>query len=264
MLAKIQNSFENDEEFSPTDFGSTEKAGAPKEGFKEDKPEFFSVSSQVWETIQSDKDFASEIRKVIDLEVDKRVAQAEAKRLAEIEPVIAQKLIEKEKEGFETGLKKAASELESEKAELRKQIQEVTLILQQQIKNIISEKQRLLEEHQRNWLEAISLVMKKFLVKNAGRIEAGLSHWLETQVSNFSSIEKLKVFIPEAEFRKIKNCDMATDLANFEILKDAKLNEGEFRVESKSGGIFFSAQDEMNKLEDLLTDLGCLEGLESD
>jgi len=264
VLAKIQNSFENDEEFSPTDFGSTEKAATPKEGFKKDKPEFFSVSSQVWETIQSDKDFAAEIRKVIDLEVEKRVAQAEAKRLAEIEPVIAQKLIEKEKEGFEIGLKKAACELENEKTELRKQAQEASLLLQQQVKNIISEKQRLLEEHQRNWIDAISLLMKKFLVKNAGRIEAGLSHWLETQVSNFSSLEKLKVFVPEAEFRKIKNSDIVTDLANFEILKDAKLLEGEFRVESKSGGIFFSAQDEMNKLEDLLADLGCLEENESD
>lgn len=263
VLAKTQNLFNNEDEFIPVEFKSTAKDSKPEPAFTPEKPEFFVLSSKIWQTIQSDKDFAAEIEKVITSEVERRLSKLAAVRLSECEVVIAQRQVQMEQEGFDAGLKRAEVELEKAKSELRAEVDCVKSGLKQQIENLVLEKQRILNEHQGVWLQAFSSLLKKFLVKNAGRIEAGLTTWLETQVSNFSSTEKLKVFIPESEFKKWELWGVAELATQYEISKDNKLKEGEFRIESKSGGLFFSSQHEMEKLDDLLAELGCLEELKS-
>lgn len=259
MLAKTQNLFKTDEEFTPVEFVAKEQTAASRPAFGSEEPEFFVLASKVWEMIQSDKEFAAELDKVIAIEVEKRIVSVEKARLAACEVTIAQRMVEKENEGFEVGLKRAEIEVEKAKAELIKEVEIVKLDLRQQIQNVISEKQRILDEHQRVWLKALSTILKKFLVQNAGRIEAGIHHWLETQVSNFSAVEKLNIFVPEAEYLRLEKMAFSKNFSEFEILKDSKLNSGEFRIESKSGGVFFSAEQEMKKLDDLLVEMGCLE-----
>ncbi len=297
-MAKIQNLFNLEDEFTPTQFSLGEIKSKPlvtasikaegedpflfpthssKESNsfekrlvftkeQEKKANFFILPSHLWSTLQSDESFAAEIRKVIDREVEQRIekqsSEAIAKRLAEAELVITSKTAEKEKEGYEAGLLESKTKSNADRTEFLRDAEELKKDLQQCIQNVIQEKQKLLDQHQRVWIDALSILMKKFLIKNAGQVEVGIQNWLQTQVTNFSAIEKLKLFIPESQFERMEKMGISPLATEFDLMKDKNLNNGEFRVEAKSGGLFFSSQQEMKKLEDLLAGLNDVEKLE--
>lgn len=296
MLAKTQNLFSENTEFVPVQFEvSTVKVEepaleSPQEGAQETfqlsqysdgiqstesnqkvfsesqatKPDFFVLPSNIWSTLRSDSAFAEEIEKVIVQEVEKRVESAVANRLAEVEPI---HVAQKQKEGFESGYgegkKKADDEYSALKADLISQVELIKSELHGNLQSFLNEKQALLMSHQASWLEALSILMKKFLVKNAGQIEAGIQQWLKTEVSNFKSNEKLKLHIPESQFDRLEKMEIYLSANEFEFVKDISLKSNEFRVETKSGGAFFSAEVEMKKLDDLLRQISGLEESQS-
>lgn len=218
------------------------------------KPDFFELPSSLWASIRSDSAFAEQLEKVIAQEVERRVGSAVANRLAEVEAV---HVAQKQKEGFETGYTEAKKKVEDEysavKAELISQVELAKSELHENLKTFLNQKHELLINHQATWLDALSTLMKKFLVKNAGQIEAGIEQWLQNEISNFKSNEKLKLYIPESQFDRLEKMEIALSANEFEFIKDINLKSNEFKVETKSGGAFFSASDEMKKLEELLT-----------
>jgi flagellar biosynthesis/type III secretory pathway protein FliH len=245
----------------------TQSSQAKEKVFSESqttKPDFFVLPSSLWATIKSDSAFAEELEKVIAQEVEKRVASAVANRLAEVEPV---HVAQKQKEGFETGYgegkKKAEDEYSNLKADLISQVELIKSELHGNLQSFLNEKQSLLMSHQASWLDALSILMKKFLVKNAGQIEAGIQQWLKTEVSNFQSNEKLKLHIPESQFERLEKMEIYLSATEFEFVKDVSLKNNEFRVETKSGGAFFSADVEMKKLDDMLRHISGLEDVQS-
>ena len=273
MLAKTQNLSDLEENFIQTQFGKTNPTPPVREEFVSEKdynPDAFSIPADFWSALTADKCVAKEIERIISQEVQKRADQFESKiaevlktRLVELEHTQKTLSEQKEKEGYEAGFQKGLQEgnLKSEtdyqalKIGLAQEVEVLKNEMRNWIQGFIDEKEKLLNVHQQHWIRALSHLLKKFLVKNSGQIEVGIQKWIETQVVNFRSEEKLKVFIPESQFKSISKLEISAVSPELEFIKDLSLKDNEFRIESSSGGIFFSASEQLNQLETMVEDI---------
>ena len=242
--------------FQPNEYSKTEIGSPLLNNRFEEKQEikttdFFTLPSIFWDSFNSDKELAREIEKVVVQEVEKRVRVAVEKSLNEAAPIYR---AERQQEGYEAGKAQAEEEYSQLKEELKNEVKS-------QIDSFITEKQALLQSHQPIWLEAMSVLMKKFIVKNAGQIEAGIQNWLQTQVVNFSSDAKLLLIVPEHQYVRLEKLGFLPLAQEFEFVKDCSLMPGEFQVECSAGGVFFSSEKEMEKLEQMLNGICHLEDL---
>ncbi|MSP19063.1 MAG: hypothetical protein EXR74_05785 [Bdellovibrionales bacterium] len=256
MLPLASLEAEGDLSFQPKQYSKTESSAPLLNNQFEEKQEikktdFFTLPSIFWDSFNSDKELAREIEKVVVQEVEKRVRVTVENRLNEAAPIYR---AERQQEGYEAGKVQAEQEYSQLKEELKNEVKS-------QIDSFISEKQALLQSHQPIWLEAMSVLMKKFIVKNAGQIEAGIQNWLQTQVVNFSSDAKLLLIVPESQYVRLEKLGFLPLAQEFEFVKDCSLKPGEFKVECSAGGVFFSSEKEMEKLEQMLNEICHVEDL---
>lgn len=273
MLAKTQNSYNTEEEFVLTQFESTSNL-APKipEPVKaefskgqEYKPDVFALPPEFWSRLNSDHGVASEIERIIAAEVEKRYQVIESqngevlkRRLNELEETQKVQLEIVKKEAFEKGIQEArikgAQDFENEKQEWIAQVECLKKEMATWSEKLIEEKQQLLGSHQKDWLMAFSKLLKRFLVNHSGQIENGIGQWLETQVAQFKSEEKIKLFVPKEQFERLQKSTVSPVSATFEVLLDPALAANSFRVESQSGGCFFSPEEQISQLEKIISD----------
>lgn len=279
MLAKTQNLYNSQEEFVPVQFETKalEKPipqEEPQSVFAEKqeiKLDIFSLPTDFWSNLTSDKGVAQEIEKIIAQEVESRVKVFELKNAE----VLQEKLVElelqqkdasekKQKEGFEAGFqegtRRAQEEFESQKQKWISECEALKSDMNQWVKGLIEEKHALLTAHEGDWLNGMSVLMKKFLVNQSGQVENGLKLWLETEISHFRSEEKLKILVPPVQFERLKKVGLSDSGEKLEVSPDSSLENNQFKVEAKSGGVFFSPDEQISKLEKLIAD--CLNSKE--
>lgn len=279
MLAKTQNLYNSQEEFVPVQFETKalEKPipqEEPQSVFAEKqeiKLDIFSLPTDFWSNLTSDKGVAQEIEKIIAQEVESRVKVFELKNAE----VLQEKLVElelqqkdasekKQKEGFEAGFqegtRRAQEEFESQKQKWISECEALKSDMNQWVKGLIEEKHALLTAHEGDWLKGMSVLMKKFLVNQSGQVENGLKLWLENEISHFRSEEKLKILVPPVQFERLKKVGLSDSGEKLEVSPDSSLENNQFKVEAKSGGVFFSPDEQISKLEKLIAD--CLNSKE--
>jgi hypothetical protein len=215
-------------------FQSYQFEGAKKEPqIRKEEPKKFELDEKFWQSLYSDPN----IRKQLDFLIQKKVEE----RLSDELVTLKAKTIEEAKK----------QALEEAKKESEAKSQQTLLALETVAKELLEQKNTLLNAHAREWSDALSMLLKKFLVPNRKTSMEAIEEWLMTFLGEFANKGKIKIFLPE-HFLDVKNF---TQTKNIILEEKRDLNEGEILCEVEGGGIFFSTQEELKKLEDKISEL---------
>ena len=196
------------------------------------EPSGFSVHPSLWETLERDPGLRSEL--------DFRIA-IRAKELAE--PIAAEMV-----KSLADGTK--ANAVREAKGEARKQIEEAIGRVNDLCEGILNEKMRLLREHEREWCEALSHVMKRFLQPHRREILAGIEEWVDESLGVYASNHSIRVFVSPEAYSGLESS--AKRGSRWEVLADSALKGSQVRCESAGAGVFFSPTEEWQKLDEML------------
>lgn len=200
-------------------------------------PEQFSLPTSFWDAIQRDPELRAEYE---------RRVESRAKELLEADatPQKQQIFDQARKDGFEQGVQEG-----------RKQLQECQLHLENIAKQVIAEKVELLHQHEGIWVETVGHLMKRFLVPQTKERLANLKKWLEEAIGDLSRQAKIQVALAPSVMSEVKAITMAEETSHWDWVEDRSLNEMEIRVNLLGGGLLFSPQAELAKLEEKLKEV---------
>jgi len=274
VQAKNQILFKENDEFVATQFGMVKRDAeipteevAPKFLETQDyKAKNFALTSDFLNVLYSDKAIAAEIDRIVSTELAQRIFELEEKnkitlqsRLAELEEIQKAEVESKRREGLEQGLRegkiKADLDSKSERERWTVEVEELKEAMKKWTDGFHTEREALLNEHKVYWLELISIVMRKFLVPHSGQIKAGIEDWFNHQLDVFKSEEKIKVLIPPHQFECLQKNRIETNIAGLEFVQEPALKNNEFKVETRSGGVFFSAEEQVQRLGQMIKDM---------
>jgi len=196
----------------------------------------FSVHPSFWDIINNDPDLNREmeqrIEKMVELRVRERTEQA-AKGFRE--RVFEEAHTEGRSQGYldaQGDIKAAADRLEEVCA------------------SILSAKVELMRDHEREWVSALGHVLKRFLVKRQTEIISSIGTWVEDSLGVYAEQHKVKVYLAAGDFKTFSA--LGTSGRHWEFAMDPSLTEGDLRCECAGAGVFFSAEEQLKKLEELV------------
>lgn len=224
---------------------------------KEGKPSGFTLSQDFWAYLVGQPWIKEELEKRIEDGIKAGVQKEIDTRFTDIEAQIRE---EARKSGYADGLKqgnaegRAVGETEFQpiRAEGEKKIFDAITQVGRLGNELLAEKKKILADHERVWCKALKDILVHFQVEKALNISAGVEGWMEERMKEFSTREKLQVFLSSKEFSEIQvNADFLKTVP-WEFMQDDSLSVGQMRVECGDGGLFFSRPEWLGKLDEWL------------
>lgn len=190
----------------------------------------FGLPETFWEWVKHDPEVSHQMQVHIDAQVEAEIA----KRSHIAFEAARQK---GEAEGVRLGREEAKREVD---AQLTHLTEVVTAILK--------EKQKILFDHEDIWIAALGHLLKRFLVSGRELALAEIDKWLKEGLVNFEKTGKIRLHLSENDHRKLESILHQLPKANWELVRDLGLKDGEVHCETSAGGIYFSTDEELSRL----------------
>lgn len=191
----------------------------------------FSLSSDLLGVLSSDPGLKEQWDSMVDERVRTRLAEEQAGYRAALEE-------EARKEGLKRGLDEA-----------RQQVEQVMQSMENIARELLIRKETILHAHEKQWCEALSHLLHRFLVPRSDALQAGVKRWLEESLTGFSGNHAIRVHVSPMEYDRLASGLGEVAGRPVELVRDATLSEGQIHCECDGGGIFFSPADEAQRLE---------------
>jgi flagellar biosynthesis/type III secretory pathway protein FliH len=198
---------------------------------EEPPKEEFGLPAPFWDWLSADSELRRDFDVMIETKAKARLEEKFASLKAEVE-------LKAREEGHLEGMKQANESLH----EALQRIEQVCAA-------VLKDKESLLRAHESDWCRAFSHLLKRFLVPNDERIVRNIEGWLTEGLSQFAESARIKIFLAESDWDHLAPALDSLGKQKWEILKDGALAVGEIRCECEGGGVFFSSQEELQKLE---------------
>lgn len=220
---------------------SLEEVKFPETAEKESNSSF-SLPAVFWEDLWKDPVLSVEFEKHISERVSKQVKDALEK---EREKAFREGFEEGKTAGFEAGKTEGfnASYLEAKKSHP---------LLENIISEVISNKENLIKEHEKEWAQALIHIVNKLQVKEPELFSNGIKKWVTDRLLDFPNYTKLRVFVSKSDFERVDLIIKKDDMAHCEVLVDVDLEKGQIRCDCGEGGVFFSKADGFKILDQFL------------
>lgn len=166
-----------------------------------------------------------------------------------IEARVRDRLKIKETAAIEAAREKGRAEgIELGRADAKVAVEEELLRLDHLFESVMRQKSSLMLDHEKSWIAALGHLLKRFLVPGRELALSEIDIWMREGLSNFEEKGKVRLHLSDEDFRRLESIIHQLPHGNWELVKDNQLQPGEVRCETGSGGLFFSTQEEMNRL----------------
>lgn len=265
-LAKNQTSSpepkEADDVFRPFLPAEVKVAPSLEESFSKAKAAGgFVLSTDFWTSILKEPWLKAELEKRVEERVAEHLKKEKEAFEKTLEPLKVQVIEESRKlgqtEGFEKGLAEGRTKAEADFQPIRIECETKLADLTEQVKKVgeflLSEKKKLLADHEVAWSKALKELLVRFQVENALNLSSKIEAWMEERMDGFSKVDKVQVYLSPKEFTDLNRT--AGELAKFpwNFHEDKTLKPGEMRAECGDGGFFFSRPDWLAELDTWLS-----------
>lgn len=199
----------------------------------------FSLPASFWEDLWKDPVLSVEFERYIEDRVNQQVKTT----------------LDKEREqsyalGFQQGKDAGFAVGKSEGMDAGyKEAKEMHPLLQSVIKEVISEKENLIKEHEKEWAQALVHTIQKLQVKEPELFSNGIKKWVSDRLMDFPNYTKVRIFVSKNDFEKVELIIKKEDVQNCEIIVDVALEKGQIRCDCGDGGVFFSKADGFKLLD---------------
>ncbi len=215
---------------------SEERSPAPCESPKEVASESnanvgFGLPDQFWSWLSGDAGLKREFEKMIEVRVQERLEER-------FEQLKTQVMEEAEAAGMKRGLEASEQIL----TEMRQKIEAVC-------ESVVKDKASLLRSHEAVWIHSFSHLLRRFLIHRSVLAADEIGSWLEESIGAFEAKGKIHISVSTQDKEIFAQAFQSLDSARWEIKSDPNLKEGEFHCACEDGGILFSSEEEMRKLE---------------
>ncbi len=192
----------------------------------------FSVSERLWSVIENDP----QIRRDLDKWVNKKVAERLEKENAPFKE-------EAVKKGYDEGLKQGIEAGKEQFGVWEKKLSPIA-------DEILKEKNQLLRDHEKQWLESLDYLMRRFLVPRRKVAMEDLKQWVGESIQYFEKSGKIVAYLSSFDGETSLMEQFKSD--RIELRVDPKLEPGGIRIETDGMGVIFSPEKEWERLEKLL------------
>ena len=254
---KVKSSLNNEESFHTFETGlKTSNDPGSTTAYESNR---FSSAGQFWKLIQGDPELSREFEQLINEKVNTRVETQKRELLSQMQDEgreIARLSKEKgHQEGFEFGRREGdAKGFEEKKESMEQQIDRIS----QAINYIVSEKDRLLRSHEQSWLEALEYILVHCLVPRAPEIIKAVHGWMSNELAEFGNSKCITLAVSPAQFSDYQTALAAYKENRFTLRIDDQLALGDLRVEMDNGGMQFSDHDSLERLREIIHQVGHL------
>jgi len=191
----------------------------------------FGLPGDFWKWIAADIGLKREFDKMIDARVAERVVER-------FETFKAEVAKEAEAVGFKKGLEQSGV-----------RIGEATSKLEQICAEVVLAKTSLLNEHEGQWMRAFSHMLRRFLVHRSSLASEEIERWLQDSIAAFETKGAVKIFLSTRDYRHLAKVIETLQGSRWKIEEDKTLQDGELHCACEDGGVLFSSEEEMKKLE---------------
>lgn len=220
---------------SPDEFQAfTPKSQAAFSTHQPEKAQGFAFSGSLWNSLISDPELRVQLEGLVEQRVKARLDRGfeefrgQVKEIARIE-----------------GLAQGKAEAAAIVAEYGKRLEAVA-------DELLREKEQILHGHEKQWCQALSHLLRRFLVPNAAEKLAAIELWLRESMQGFADKGKIYVFLPTADLEKMQPYLPAGGHQKWEFRKDASMAEGDVRCECEGAGFIFSPNEQWKRLQETL------------
>ncbi len=176
------------------------------------------------------------LRREFDKMIDARVAERLVERFETLKEQISK---EAEAAGLQKGLEQSAL-----------QVAEMTSKLDKVCEQVIAEKTQVLKAHERTWMKAFSHLLRRFLVHRVAFASEEIERWLNESIGAFDSNGKIQIHVASSDFKHLSEALKSLDGKRWEIIQDGTLKPGELHCACEDGGVLFSSETELKKLDE--------------
>lgn len=205
--------------------------------------ESFRLAPGFWEAMTSNPLVREELRR----ELDARVEAAIAERLAsKTESAFEEARDRGYHAGFEAGQRAGLQDASSLVQERWKLIESK---LSAVCGDILENRAVLLSAHERAWGAALRHLLRRFLVPQASSVGELVTAWLSEALARFSSSARILIRVSPDDYEQWAMHLPEKAGRAWEIQPDASLPVGEVSCECEDGGVVFSSNEELGKLD---------------
>ena len=192
----------------------------------------FEFGSTFWDALNGDPTFKENLEHIIEKRVEGRIAKEAERVLAEVK-----------RKGYEEGLQEGLAASVSAYEGIKNMLSRLT-------EQMLSEREKLLHQHEKLWCEAFLHLLKRFLVPKSGEIVACIREWIVDSIKEYSTKGKIKIRLSPGVSGLVSQVMSPTPEDRWKIIPDKTLNENEISCEViDGGGIFHSQSHELKELE---------------
>ena len=220
---------------SPDEFQAfTPKSQATFSTHQPSMPVGFAFSGSLWNSLISDPELRSQLEALVEQRVKERLDRGfeefrgQVKEIARLE-----------------GLAQARMEVTAAVAQFGTRIEGICA-------EILREKERVLHDHEKQWCQALSHLLRRFLVPNAAEKLAAIESWLKESMQGFADKGKIYVYLPAEDMEKMQPFLPSGAQTKWEFRKDASMAPGEVRCECEGAGFIFSPNEQWKRLQEML------------
>lgn len=230
-----RNEMQNDEflpfraEVVPATGFAAEESGAEVPAFQ--------VADALWTTLTTDPGLKAELDRLIESRVGNEIRARVQSGEKELRESIA-------RQAREDGLALGRQEAHAEAQALRGNVDEVC-------RRVLEAGHQQLNRYESLWMESLSRLLKRFLVRNDTQVADRIRTWLRDSLEGIKATDQVSVYLSPAEFERLSG-HFGSGGDGWRWAPDATLADGDVRCETEMGGALFSSGDQLARLERLI------------
>jgi flagellar biosynthesis/type III secretory pathway protein FliH len=214
----------NPEPFRESGFESPSGGGVPA----------FQVADALWATLTTDPLLKVELDRL----VEERIGSEIRARVAAGEKELREKIT---LEAREAGLLEAKAQAAASADALRTELDAIC-------RQVLDASKSRTERHETVWIQALSLLLKRFLVPNDAQVVERIQRWLRESLEDVAKGAAVDVFLSPEQYQRL-SAGLGKSGPHWKWHSDPSLNEGEIRCETDQGGVVFSPGEQWERLD---------------
>lgn len=193
----------------------------------------FAFNDSVLEWLEQNPALLAEFEKRNEKRIQQRVDE-------HIEAVKAQAV----QEGLELGRKQGFEEGQQQLAQAIEVVKHIG-------EGLLKEKHHILHMHEKVWTDALSHLLRRFMIAEPEKKVEAVSKWLTETIETLGATEGVVVRVGTDLYPILQRVQSLVGAAEFKLVLDSDLKADELYCETSQGGAYYFASGQLAKLEEL-------------